>query len=147
MEIGDLLYLLIGAIAIVAGLLKKSKSKERYEESIPQYEPDDNFEEVFQPVYESNEKNIIKNVETKRLEKKPVYESKFKRMNFDKRFQNRKTITTSLKKRKETELVLEEKRDEEIKTFWNQETFELHKAVIYSEILKRPNFENNFLTK
>ena len=150
MELGDLVYILVGVVALLFSFIKKSKNRGRLEESLPQYEQESNFdlEEVLQTVFNTPESTKTNKIEIPKLEKKPVYESKYKRMSYENRHQNRKIITSSLKKRKEPTIFLEEKeKEEEKKIYWSEENFDLHKAVIYSEILKQPNFNNNNLIR
>ncbi|MCL2074054.1 MAG: hypothetical protein FWH18_09040 [Marinilabiliaceae bacterium] len=143
MEIGDLLYILIGVGALLFSLFKKSKHKEQFGNDFPQYEQEDNLEEVFESVSNVSEQPQPKAVVLRTFEKKPVFESKFKRINFENRNKSKKIVTSGLKIRKEPKMFFEEKEDEII-NYWNAENFDLHKAVIYSEILKRPNFDNSF---
>jgi hypothetical protein len=136
MEFGDLIYVLIMVVVAVFSFLRSNRSKERQDMPIPEFKTIKLPEEMFPPGMFGEEKA---NVLTKPPEKKSITvgRSHFTRIDFENRRQKKRTIFSGLKKQQETKIFLEEEQ-QLISSYWENEQFDLQKAVIYSEILKRP---------
>jgi hypothetical protein len=138
MEFGDLIYIFIMVAVALFSLIRANKNKERQGTQIPDYNTVELPEEVFPPGMFREEKAKVL---TKPPEKNvnPVYRSHFQRIDFENRRQKKRTIFSELKKRQDTKIFLEEE-SQAISSYWENEQFDLRKAVIYSEILKRPEY-------
>jgi len=140
MELGDLIYILIMVAVAIFSIVKKSISKKQSEVPIPQYNTEDYREDVFPPgvFWEGNAKPLAKPPENKEM---TVRRSVFKRIDFDKRRLKSRISSSSsrLKKTQKHSHFLEEEEQGNV-LFWEVEQFELQKAIIYSEILKRSDY-------
>ena len=139
MDIGDLLYVLIMVVALVFSFIKKAKGKEqRPNAHIPEHEVEDTLSEVFPTFKQIWEEQKVPEPPKVRTFPPPV---QHQRKVIDKgvRIKDRKTITSGLKKRDTHKVFLDEDENNEI-PYWNKEPIDLQKAVIYSEILKRPDY-------
>jgi len=138
MEFGDLIYVLIMVAIAVFSIIKKSSSKKQTDVLMPEFEAENSPVEVFPQnrFWEEKVRPLNKPLEIK---EKKVYRSEYKKIDFEKRKIKKRTITSSLKKRQIAKVILEV--DEQSNySFWEEEQFDLQKAVIYSEILKKPEY-------
>lgn len=138
MEFGDLLYVLIMVAVAVFSIVKKSRGRKEHDVLTPEFEADASPEEVFPPgtFWEGKVKPLIRPPDNK---EKKVHRSGFKRIDFNKKRIKNRTITSGLKKRQAPKILLEE--DEQVNfSYWDEEPIDLRKAVIYNEILKRPDY-------
>ena len=125
------------AIAVFS-IIKKSSSKKQTDVLMPEFEAENSPVEVFPQnrFWEEKVRPLNKPLEIK---EKKVYRSEYKKIDFEKRKIKKRTITSSLKKRQIAKVILEV--DEQSNySFWEEEQFDLQKAVIYSEILKKPEY-------
>ena len=141
MEIGDLLYVLIMVVALVFSVLKKAKGKEQRGTVTPDHEVDDSLSEIFPTLKQIWEEQKVPEYPITPTPFSSYVNQKENREKIKKRIRikDRKTITSSLKKRTAQKVFLDEDENEGI-SYWNKEPIDLRKAVIYSEILKRPDY-------
>ena len=136
MEIGDLLYVLIMVVALVFSVLKKAKGKEQ--RPAPSHEVEDTLSEVFPSLKQIWEEQKVPEYPITKTFSPPVQHQK-KIIDKGIRIKDRKIITSGLKKRDTHKILLDEDENNGI-SYWNKEPIDLQKAVIYSEILKRPDY-------
>ncbi len=151
-SIGDILYILVMIGALIFSVIKKSRGAARKGEVMPEHETEDYPQEAFPPFSEwlddetmkkppreyQNEPEIepmqAEKLQHQKLQyKKPDYQS-IKKSDSLKRPERITRIT-----RKPVHKSLEEETDSyDESPVWNGECFDLKKAIIYSEIIKRP---------
>jgi len=146
MELGDLIYILIGVVVLVYSLIKKAKTKEQPEAIFSEYEADNTFDNVFQPSDVLNERPKITPFKTTRIKDREALQFKHQRVGLQNRIEKRKTIESKLSKRNITNFFEEDEKQDMI-NIREEDLFDLQKAVIYSEILKRPEFDKNLLIR
>jgi hypothetical protein len=138
MEFGDLIYILIMVVVALFSFFRANKNKARQESSIPDFETVNIPEEVFPPgMFGEERAKVLTKPPEKRIT--PVQRSHFTRINYEKRRQKKRTIFSGVKRQQETNIFLEDD-NQLIGSYWENEQFDLQKAVIYSEILKRPEY-------
>lgn len=149
MDIGDVLYLIVMVVALVASIYKKTKSNTHGGTIIPEREVGDPFDEVF-PTYNPqwHENEVTEERPQKHPpEPKPALQPeriKYQRIEYNrirktdriKRPERTTRLTSRMVKRKSTAEVI----DKETEYFWDEKPLDLQNAIIYSEIIKRPDY-------
>ena len=138
MEFGDLLYVFIMVAVAVFGIIKKSAGKKRPDVLMPEFEAENSPVEVF-PTGRFWEETVKPLTKPPEIKNEKVRRPDFKRIDFDRSKIKKRTITSSLKKRQSAKIFLEEDEQNNF-SFWEKEQFDLQKAVIFSEILKKPEY-------
>ena len=128
-------------VVLIFSVLKKAKDKEQHTPAAPDHEVDDSLSEVFPSLKQIWEEQKIPEYPKPAILLVPPVQRKENREKLKKRIgiKDRKTITSGLKKRNTQKVFLEEDEDSGI-TYWDKDPIDLQKAVIYSEILKRPDY-------
>ena len=137
MEFGDLLYILLMVVAVAFSLIKKAK-KQHHESPFPDFKTINLPEEIFPPGMFREEKPKVLTQPPENKDNS-VNRLNFRKMDYGNRGQKQRTITSELKKRQETKIFLEEEK-QIMSSYWEKEQFDLQNAVIYSEILRRPEY-------
>ncbi|MDG5799551.1 hypothetical protein QA597_04150 [Marinilabiliaceae bacterium ANBcel2] len=144
-SLGDILYLLIMVAVLVISVIKKPKSDE--DVVVPESENDEfpPFDDWLDQPKEKNKKKDSDSSERMEPEKmkpekleykRPEYKNITKQKSFKQRDRNPSIMRhPSRKKSLVTEDDITAKSD-----LWDSEEIDLKKAVIYSEIIKRPDF-------
>lgn len=151
-DFGDILYILVMIGALVLSVLKKSRSKEQQGDGMPENEASPFPEEAFPPFGEwlederrpqaqptNTSEAIPQPMKAEKLEpqklnyKKPDYQS-IKRSDSLKRAEQITRIT----RRPETKILEDEDDSYNTSSWLKEERYDWRKAVIYSEVLKRP---------
>ncbi|ASB48813.1 hypothetical protein [Alkalitalea saponilacus] len=153
--LGDIVYILLMLGALIFSLYKKSKSAGQDGDFMPEHEVGESpgeafptFKDLFGDADEEEKVPAIgkKTPETEyatmqaeklkpqKLEyKKPVYQSIQKR----ERIKKPERVSRIKQKISQMSLATKEKAIDET-SYWDDEEFDLKKAIIYSEIIKRP---------
>ncbi len=151
-SIGDILYILVMVGALIFSVIKKSRDAARNRELVPEHETEEYPQEAFPPFSEWLDDEAMKKppreyqneadvqpMQTEKLQhqklqyKKPDYQS-IKKSDSLKRPER---ITRITRKPVHKSLAEEENSYDE-PPVWNGESFDLKRAIIYSEIIKRP---------
>jgi len=151
-SIGDILYLLMMVGALIFSVIRKSRSAEHKGDVIPEDEAETFPSEAFPPFNEWLEKEIPQE-ETQEYQNKPEVQPmqaeklQHKKLQY-KRPQYQSIKTSDSLKRPEritriTRKPAHENLAENINSYnytsvWDNESLDLRKAIIYSEIIKRP---------
>jgi hypothetical protein len=132
-DFGTIIYIIFTILAIVFSILKKSNqakpTEERTDEHDPFEEPIPSFEKIF-GMEKKEEPKPVQKIETSKQNQETVQSFKEKKKLVDTSIQQRNNLADH-KKRKEKEADLQKE-----KGSW----FNAREAIIYSEILKRPEF-------
>ena len=149
--IGNILYIILMVIVLALSMLKKAKSPGSEDTSMPEREVDESPGEAFprfddwfdkkedvrqEPVKRPN----IQPVPAKKLEYQPLeykkigYSLPSKRVPIKKRTVAKQNVMQTVRK------SVTKEEPAELTTFWEREPIDLKRAIIYSEIIKRPNF-------
>ena len=147
-SIGDILYIVVMVIALVFSIYKKSKSGNQDGTIIPEREVSDPFDEVF-PTFNQNwnEDRVPADMPVKHPPK-PVQQEiadrvRYQRIDFQrtnksetsKRLERTSRLSRSSIQRKSTR-----EPDSEQMYYWDEEPLDLQNAIIYTEIIKRPDY-------
>ncbi|MDR2928926.1 MAG: hypothetical protein LBV41_12125 [Cytophagaceae bacterium] len=144
MDLGDIAYGLIMLVAVVASIYKKAIKNNRPHDDMPmpEQEIDDTLKEFFPTV-----RQLIE-VENRKIASPPAYRkpenvsqfSDYRKNDFKRqRIKEKETISSSLRKRIPQKDLFDED-ESKTATIWDKDPFNLQKAIIYSEILKRPDY-------
>jgi hypothetical protein len=151
-SIGDILYILVMVGALIFSVIKKSRDAARNREVMPESEAEDYPQEAFPPFSEWLDDEVITKptrefqyepeiepMQAERLQhqklqyKKPDYQS-IRKSDSLKRPERITRIT-----RKPVHKSLADEADSyNDSSVWDGESFDLKRAIIYSEIIKRP---------
>jgi len=131
-RIGDILYLLALVAFFVFSSIMKSK---KHKKNIPQPEPaseesHENEQEEFPTNFDDFPDHFDDNIIKEEVEIKVERPSTFQKTKTD--------FRKPAQPKKSEPAVITESKDESTESFWDEEEFDLRKAVIFSEILKRP---------
>ncbi len=145
-SIGDILYIIVMIIAVVLSIYKKAKGNNQGGPLLPEDEVNEPYEEVF-PTY--NPRNWSQKAEqTEQHQKQPPGKvmpapAKSQRIDFQRTKVNmeRKRIerTSRISKRTIHRKTYQEQVTEQ-GYYWDENPMDLKNAVIYAEIIKRPDF-------
>lgn len=151
-SLGDILYILVMIGALIFSVIRKSRNAARKGEVMPEYEVEEYPQEAFPPFSEWLDDEAIKKpqrdyqneaeiqpMQAERLQhqklqyKKPDYQS-IKKSDSLKRPERITRIT----RKPVHKSLAEEANSYGDSSVWNGESFDLKRAIIYSEIIKRP---------
>ena len=138
---GDILYIIVMLAAVVISILKKAKGSGQGGTFSPEQEAGDPFDEVF-----PTGKGWLEEEQPQKLPPKPVLvkeealpRARTMRINYQK-IQKRPERTTRIKSRIAQNRSRLEEPESESCSFWDREPLDLKTAVIYAEIIKRPDY-------
>lgn len=151
-SLGDILYILVMVGALIFSVIKKSRDAARNRELVPEHETEEYPQEAFPPFSEwlddeamkkppreyQNETDVqpmqAEKLQHQKLQyKKPDYQS-IKKSDSLKRPERITRIT----RKPVHKSLAEEANSYDDSSVWNGENFDLKRAIIYSEIIKRP---------
>jgi hypothetical protein len=151
-SLGDILYILVMVGALIFSVIKKSRDAARNRELVPEHETEEYPQEAFPPFSEWLDDEAMKKppreyqnkvdvqpmqaetLQHQKLQyKKPDYQS-IKKSDSLKRPERITRIT----RKPVHESLAEEANSYGDSSVWNGENFDLKRAIIYSEIIKRP---------
>ena len=134
-RLGDILYLLaLAAFFIFSSIMKAKKAKKS---TLPQPEPADDKEpyEYEQPEFPTNFDDFMDAFDDN---VKEAPETKVKKPSTSQRIKTDYPEQSRIAKPKPALIIEEYEHSESSESFWDEEEFDLKKAIIFSEILKRP---------
>lgn len=126
-NIGDILYVLFIVIALIASVMKKRKQQEAVPPFVPDGEHELNLPEELKEIFQKKRQEFVKPRKTKAAGQQELVKKEP-----EKRFKT--GIVTTVKARKSQEVYEQEFTSEETEG----EEMDWQRAVILSEILKRP---------
>jgi hypothetical protein len=151
-SLGDILYILVMVGALIFSVIKKSRDAARNRELVPEHETEEYPQEAFPPFSEwlddeamkkppreyQNETDVqpmqAEKLQHQKLQyKKPDYQSIQKSDSL-----KRPERITRITRKPVHESLAEEANSYGDSSVWNGENFDLKRAIIYSEIIKRP---------
>jgi hypothetical protein len=147
-SIGDILYIVVMVIALVFSIYKKTKGGNQDGTIIPEREVGDPFDEVF-PTFNSNwdeEKTPvdipvkhppkqIPTEQTDRVRYQRIDFQRTKKSETSKRLERTSRTSRSSIQRKSTR-----EPESEQQYYWDEEPLNLQNAIIYAEVIKRPDY-------
>lgn len=151
-SLGDILYILVMIGALIFSVIKKSRGADRNGEVVPEHEAGEYPREAFPPLSEWFDDEAMKKppleyqnepeIEPMQAEKlqhqklqyqKPDYQSIKKSDSL-----NRPQRITRITRKPVHNSLAEETNSYNDSSVWDGESFDLKRAIIYSEIIKRP---------
>ncbi len=133
-DLGDLLYIVIAVIGVVYSIIKKSN---KAKQSTPPIMENDEVEQPFETHEPTFERVFESGVEPKPV---VVQESRGQKKSDLTIEEKKKQIERNFAKFKSTKDSVEESNNKELDVLQPTLNFNLRQAVIYSEILKRPEY-------
>lgn len=147
-SIGDILYIVVMVAALVFSIYKKTKGGSQGGTIMPERQVGDPFDEVF-PTFNPHwhdEKEIVekpikhppkpvKPQEAERVKYQRIDFQRIKKSGKAKSLERTSRINVTSIQRKSTPEI-----ESEQQFYWDEEPLDLQNAIIYSEIIKRPDY-------
>ncbi len=151
--LGDILYIVFMIAIVVLSMYKQTKRSQKPDIAVPDHEKDKHPIESFPPLddwlndgpFAGNEKLKPDELKTsplrvEKLEPEKLQYTSLKRHRIQKKERIKKPELTSKLSYKKFRVGLGKEESIKEPSYWDDESFDLQKAIIFSEIIKRPNF-------
>ena len=151
-SLGDILYILVMIGALIFSVIKKSRSAAHKGEVVPEYETEAYPQEELPPFSEWLDDEIIQKrpqefqkepeIQPMQAEKLQHQKLQYKRPDYQSIKKSdslkRPERITRITRKPVLKLLAEEENSYKDNSVWDDENFDLKRAIIYSEIIKRP---------